>query len=77
MFVRVIRPGIEKVIECDSFDITHYEAREQGELDYVVLELKPSRETFSVEKSSSSEIYIMNNQGQTVDRYRWNQRKEV
>lgn len=61
MFVRIIRSGAEKLIECDGYDI-----EDQG--THIMIELKPGKGAFSLEKSPDLEIYVMNGAGTTIDK---------
>ena len=70
MFVRIKRPTIEKVIECDGYDVKHFDG-EEGKPGYITLELRPDRGTFSITKEPGSMVFIMNSDGRTIDRFRW------
>lgn len=61
MFVRIIRPGGEKLIECSS-----YEIEDQG--SHIMIELKPNKGAFSLEKGPDLELYVMNDEGTTIDK---------
>ena len=76
MFVRIIKPltpkqqevggrkRFEKTIECGDYEIEHRD-------DHTLLVLdEGSKGTFTLEHAEGYELYIMNNQGDTIASYR-------
>ena len=81
MFVRIIKPlksgqqtearkRFEKTIECSDYVIEHY-------ADHTWLELDDGdKGSFTLEHQEGYEIYIMNNQGDTIASHRLIEKKE-
>lgn len=81
MFVRIIKPltprqqtksrrRFEKTIECSDYVIEHREDHTWLELD------EGAKGSFTLEHQEGYELYIMNNQGDTIASYRLIDRKE-
>lgn len=75
MFVSVFRgeTGQRDIFECDSVQI--YNSSDDN-FDVVSLQLWLGREQprdlwIEVDKKDGSEVYLMNNEGKTIDTYRW------
>lgn len=75
MFVKIVRiGGGEKTIQCASYDITKFEATDEKP-GYLVIETHPLKGAFSFTDEEEVTIYIMNDEGHTIDRHT-NRRKK-
>jgi len=68
MFVKIVRKTGEKLVQCESYDLSIFPAKE-NQPAYSVIELHPNKGTFSIAANEGSTIYIMNDQGHTIDRH--------
>jgi hypothetical protein len=75
MFVSVVRGDSRQreIYECDGVQIQN---SSNDEFDIMSLQLwlgreKPKDFWVEVNKMDGSEVYIMNNEGKTIDTYRW------
>ena len=68
MFVKIVTVGGEKTIQCESYDVTKFEAVE-GKPAYLVIETHPLKGAFSFAESDDVRIFIMNDEGTTIDRH--------
>lgn len=96
MFIKVIKCEVQKVIECDGYDLRRYYHREgpgceaeevlipNGPGDqtparaetYMVLEPRYNQlgftsPSFIIPERGENAVYIMNNQGDTIERFCW------
>jgi hypothetical protein len=94
MLIKIIRPEIVKVVECQGYEFTRYWNEEllegkvvphrlpnlehppAGKESYMVLTPRYDQigivsASFSIPEKSGNSIYIMNNQGDTIERYIW------
>ncbi len=71
MFVKIIRPEIEKLWECEGVKISHVESPAKGEPRSLLVELEPTGPTFSIQEKAPNQVFVMNNDGRTIDRYHW------
>ncbi len=73
MIVRIVRTvnekRIEKTIECEGYDITR---SERGGEKYLTIEFSPRKQLFAVDEIPGNEIYIMNNRGQNIEVWKYN-----
>ncbi len=66
MFISVIRKGCTSIYECRRVFI-HTDAENEGR---VTVRMEDGDVELVVEKAMS-QVYIMNNEGKTIDTYRW------
>lgn len=64
MFVSVVRNGNAAIYECKSVYVQH-DNEEQ-----VTLSMK-NPDVNLVLKKVTAQVFVMNNEGKTIDRYRW------
>ncbi len=74
MFVKIVRTGGEKTIQCESYDFRSFDATDEKPA-YCVVETHPMKGAFSFAENEEVTIYIMNDQGHTIDRHS-NRRKK-
>ncbi|KKM80492.1 hypothetical protein LCGC14_1339380 [marine sediment metagenome] len=72
MFVTVIRKGHTAIYECKRVFI-RTDVTTEGQ---VAVRMEDSDVDLIIEKVLS-QVYIMNNEGKTIDRYRWPDREDV
>lgn len=75
MFVSIQRGASRsrEIIECDRVQIYN---NNDGRFDVLSLQIWTGREIprdiwVEVSKTDGSEVYLMNNEGKTIDSYRW------
>lgn len=67
MFVRIVKEEVVTTIECEEARMHEGE----GDLVYLTLEtLGKQPRTYDIDKSTS-EVYLMNNNGRTIDSFQW------
>lgn len=87
MFIRIIKPEIEKTIECTGYDRRRYahkegeESKQLGLLDPVpggwttssCIDIRGNPEvgTFVVAEEPGNSVFVMTNDGDTIDRIYW------
>lgn len=69
MFVKIIYKGRESVFECERYSMWDIGDRVEPTL---MIEIRGAYNTDQeVFKNKNSEVYILNNEGKTIDTYRW------
>lgn len=96
MYIKVIKCEVQKVIECDGYNLQRYYHRKKpngetaeilipngpedqtpaGVETYMVIEPRYNQIGFSspafvIPEKGENAVYIMNNQGDTIDRFVW------
>ena len=67
MFIKVICKNRESVFECSRYSMWDMQDNK------VMIEIRGVDERdYEIHKDYNPEIYILNNQGKTIDTYRWN-----
>ncbi len=79
MFVNIVKNGSSSIYECNNVHITNMAHKDKEEVKEQIelrLEHDNSRNiNIVVDKDSKTQIYLMNNEGQTIDKYAWSDPK--
>ncbi len=68
MFVKIVTIGGEKTIQCESYEVTRFPVTDEKPA-YIVIETHPLKGAFSFAESDDVRIFIMNDEGTTIDRH--------
>lgn len=78
MFVKIEAEYMDSIYDCEAVHFRHASDSEGPGSVFVDMDIKGGKEstTVEVQKKSGSEIWLMNEDGRTIDHFQWTERPQ-